>query len=358
MKITKLDVTIGDLVKGYSDDGEGGVRGLDGKLNIRPEYQREEVYKDKHKKDVITSVLGGFPINPMYWTPQDDGGYGKMDGQQRTIAISQYATDWFSVNGRFFSNLTSEEREQFESYKLDVYLCEGTEKERLDWFERINIGGLELNAQEKRGAIYAGKWLSDAKRYFCRVNQGADQERRYLSGRRERQDYLATAIKWAAGEESIEDYMGRHQRDENASPLWQHFQEVIAWVKRTFPKYRKEMKGLDWGRLYREYGQDKRNAEEDEARITKLLANPEVTQKSGVYEHILSGKNKFLYKRAFSEQQKRTKYEEQEGVCAITGKHFPYEAMEGDHIIKWEDDGPTTLENCQMVSMEANRKKG
>ena len=47
--------------------------------------------------------------------------------------------------------------------------------------------------------------------------------------------------------------MSKHQHNPNANELWTYYQNVINWVKLTFPIYRKEMKGLDWGSLYDEY---------------------------------------------------------------------------------------------------------
>ena len=47
MQITETKVKVSDLCKNYSDNGDGGVFGYDGKLTIRPAFQREFVYKDK-----------------------------------------------------------------------------------------------------------------------------------------------------------------------------------------------------------------------------------------------------------------------------------------------------------------------
>lgn len=44
-----------------------------------------------------------------------------------------------------------------------IYICEGTDKEKLDWFKIINIAGEQLTAQELRNAVYAGEWLTEAK---------------------------------------------------------------------------------------------------------------------------------------------------------------------------------------------------
>ena len=115
-----------------------------------------------------------------------------------------------------------------------VYVCSGTDSEKLDWFKTINIAGKKLTNQELRNAVYAGTWLSDAKRYFSRSGCAAYQMgNAYVNGSPIRQDYLETVIKWVS-KDSIEDYMGTHQHDEDALPLWEYFQSVINWVESTF----------------------------------------------------------------------------------------------------------------------------
>ncbi len=49
MKIELREITVDELTEGYNDDGEGGVTGYGEKLDIRPPYQREFVYKDKQR---------------------------------------------------------------------------------------------------------------------------------------------------------------------------------------------------------------------------------------------------------------------------------------------------------------------
>ena len=67
----------------------------------------------------------------MYWMVREDGGFEVLDGQQRTISIGQYVVGDFSLDDRFFHNLTKEEQEQILDYELMIYFCEGTDKERL-----------------------------------------------------------------------------------------------------------------------------------------------------------------------------------------------------------------------------------
>lgn len=178
----------------------------------------------------------------MYWVKNSDDSYEVLDGQQRTISICEYVDGNFSVNFQFFHNLEKEEREAILDYKLMVYFCEGTDKEKLDWFKTINIAGEKLTDQELRNAIYTGTWLTDAKRYFSKTScaaHGIGSE--YMNGSPIRQDYLETTIDWIC-ETSIEEYMAIHQHDPNANELWLYFQSVMSWTKATFPKYRKEMR--------------------------------------------------------------------------------------------------------------------
>ena len=184
MKIELLDLTVRELVEGYIDDGDSGVTGYDDKLDIRPPFQREFVYKDKERNAVIDSILKDFPLNVMYWADREDGTFEIIDGQQRTISVAQYVDGDFSFNNQYFHNLPSDKQELIFDYKLMVYLCTGTDSEKLEWFKTINIAGQELTNQELRNAVYAGTWLSDAKRYFSRDGCAAYQiGNAYVKGR-------------------------------------------------------------------------------------------------------------------------------------------------------------------------------
>ena len=199
MKIELLDLTVQELVEDYYDDDEGGVTGYGGKLDIRPPFQREFVYKDKERNAVIDSILKGFPLNVMYWADRENGEFEIIDGQQRTISIAQYVEGDFSFNDLYFHNLPSDKQELILDYKLMVYVCSGTGSEKLDWFKTINIAGKKLTNQELRNAVYAGTWLSDAKRYFSRNGCAAYQiGNAYVNGSPIRQEYLEIVIKWVS----------------------------------------------------------------------------------------------------------------------------------------------------------------
>jgi len=360
MKVRPLCITIQDLVKDYLDDDEGGVTGYGGRLNIRPAYQREFVYKDKERKAVIQSVKQVFPLNVMYWADNGDEHYEIIDGQQRTISIAQYLNDEFSVDGRYFYNLPPDKAEKILKYELMIYVCTGTESEKLDWFKIVNIAGEKLTDQELLNAVFSGSWLSDAKRYFSKTGCAAyGLGRDYVEGNPIRQDYLETVLKWiTGGKDEIEDYMGQHQHDVNAKPLWDYFKSVIAWIKLCFKTRPELMRGLNWGRFYNEFKHTAINYEATEKRIQELIEDEEVQKQRGIYEYILTNDERCLKLRTFDKAIKQRVYERQGGKCAESGEVFPLSEMEADHIIPWSKGGKTVESNCQVLHKNYNRRKG
>jgi hypothetical protein len=360
MNVELNETTVRDLTEGYQDNEEAGVVAYSGQLDVRPPYQREFIYNDRQRDAVINTITRGFPLNVMYWAVRDGGDYEIIDGQQRTISICQYVEGDFAFEGRYFHNLQDDERELILDYELMVYVCSGTDSEKLEWFKTVNIAGEKLTDQELRNAVYAGSWVSDAKRYFSRNNCVAyGLGSNYVKGAPIRQDYLETVIKWINGGE-IEDYMGRHQHDPNANELWLYFQQVINWVVATFPVYRREMKGVEWGTLYNQFGDTPWDSADLEQKVSTLMADEDVTKKSGIYLYVLDGQERHLNIRAFSENQKREAYERQEGICPLCDPPaaFEFEEMEGDHIEPWHAGGRTEAANCRMLCVPHNRELG
>jgi len=364
MKIELKEIPIKDVSDGYIDNEEMGAFGYNGKLNIRPLFQREFIYKDEQRDEVIKTIIKNFPLNVMYWVTNSNGTYELLDGQQRTISICQYINGDFSLNYRFFHNLTEEEKSEILNYKLMIYICKGTDKEKLDWFKIINIAGEKLTNQELRNAIYTGEWLIDAKKRFSKTGCPAHGiAEKYLKGTAIRQDYLETAIRWISSKETleIEDYMAIHQHNSNAIEMWLYFDGVINWVKAIFPHYRKDMKGLEWGVLYNEYKDCKYDPDALEKRIVELIDDDEVTKKNGIYKFLLSGEKDqlSLNLREFDDKIVKKVYERQKGICPMCNseKHWELEEMEPDHIIPWAKGGKSVEENCQMLCMHHNRTK-
>lgn len=364
MKIDLHKIKVHEVIDGYKDSAEEGVVAYGGKLDVRPKYQREFVYKDKQRDAVIDTVRQGFPLNVMYWVKSNKDSFEVLDGQQRTISIGQYVNGDFSVefNGRtaMFHNLTKEEQEQILNYELMIYFCEGTDKEKLDWFKIINIAGERLTDQELRNAVYTGPWLSDAKLKFSKSNCAAyllaNDGGALLTGSPIRQEYLETALSWINSDE-VAAYMAKHQHDKDANELWEYFQSVIAWVRETFTNHRKEMTAVNWGELYNQFKDKKLDAKKLEVEVATLMQDEDVTKKSGIYPYVLTKQERYLSIRAFNDKMKREAYERQKGICIKCGEHFAIEEMEADHITPWHQGGKTTAENCQMLCKQDNRTK-
>lgn len=386
-------LTIKDIVEGFDEDTKSGkVVAFGGRLNVRPAYQREFVYEMDKQKAVIDTILKGYPLNVMYWA-KNGNEFELMDGQQRTISFAKYYEDQYSVNveiagkksPKTFNGLIGADREKFLDYPLTVYICDGDEKEKLEWFQIINISGIRLTKQEMRNAIYNGKWVTDAKKYFSRVDgEGYASEGHTSNGHKYgdyllveggskseketavvRQKLLEIVLSWATDAYNrqfgrkidIDDYMMEHQGDADAKSLWRYYEDVMEWAKETFPTYRSEMKSVDWGSLYNKY-HDKTpvNANDIVNDIFKN-ASDEISNKKGVYEAVLSKDIKYIHARSFDKKDIKWAYNKQKGICPYCHKHFEESEMQGDHIKPWSKGGVTERDNLQMLCADCNGKK-
>lgn len=371
MNVSTIEITVADFFAGFKDNQEAGVVAYGGKLNVRPPYQREFIYDDAKQEAVIHTICKGYPLNVMYWAKNQDGTYELLDGQQRALSLCKFIDGRFSVdimgdeNVRYFRDLLPAEQQKILDYKLTIYVCEGSESEKLEWFKSTHIAGEKLTEQEMRNAMYTGPWLADAQLFFSQTNCVAYKlGEPYMNGSPIRQDYLEEVLNWcaAADDISIEEYMALHQHDPNANEQKEYFKDVIDWVKNIFPNYRSEMKGLPWGKFFNKNKHHRLDPAALEQEITALMMDDDVTKKSGIYEYVLSGNERALHIRAFTPSQKRGAYERQQGMCPFCTnegllKRWDFKEMEAGHITPWSQGGHTTIENCQMLCRTHNREK-
>lgn len=371
MTIKEIQVTVGEITRGYTNNDEQGVRGYDGRLDIRPPYQREFIYNEREQQAVITTVLHGYPLNVMYWVKRSDDAdcpYEVMDGQQRTLSLCEYVAGKFSYDFKNFFNQPADIQQRILNYRLTIYVCEGEASEKLDWFRTINIAGKPLNEQEISNAVYAGPFVSDAKRHFSKSNCGAWRLAKDLvNGTPIRQDYLKQALQWMADHETrqghrqtLVGYMAAHQHDPNANNLWTYFQNVANWAITNFDlrRFRRIMKGLDWALYYDKFHATTLDTAAMAQQISRLLRDGDIQRPQGIIPYVLTGDERSLDLRAFPEDIKLAVYEEQHHRCALCGREMDYEFMEGDHITPWREGGRTVKENCQMLCRDCNRRKG
>lgn len=371
MRTERINIKVARLVEEYQDLDWDGVFGFGGKLDIRPKYQREFIYDLDRQRKVIDTVINRRPLNIMYWVQRQDGNYDLLDGQQRTLSICNFFNNKVAIfdrNGNkvYFHSMNDEDKQKILDYDLEICICDGSENEIYDWFRTININGLDLKPQEMLNATYTGEWLTDARRRFSKPRCAAHElAKDYLNGSVERQDYLETALRWI-NDGDVQGYMAVHRNDPNATELWDYFEGVINWVRSVFKVYRKEMRGLNWGKFYNEFHDQTFDANEIERRVSELMSDDEIQKQSGIYEYILTGNEKALSLRAFDSRERRIAYERQNGHCPYCdqetdgenrGKVYRIEEMEADHITPWSKGGQTTLDNCQMLCQRHNNLK-
>lgn len=370
MRIEPKSIKVRDVFDSYVDNGDDGVYAYGGKLAIRPAYQREFVYDLAQSEAVLQTVLKGFPLNVMYWVKVGNDRYEVLDGQQRTLSVMQYLKHKFSImlNGQkyYWDALPDDKYNAIMNYEFMVYICEGKESEKLEWFEVVNIAGEKLTDQELRNSVYTGEWLSDAKRYFSKRNCAAKGlSDKYLTGDPNRQELLEKALKGICDYQSISDvteYMALHKSDADADELWQYFQDVMNWVQKIFPKYYPDMKGLDWCILYNKYHSNSYNTSKMADEVKRLHEDDDVQKPKGIYEFLLCRDTdpfagRLLKIRAFERRDRLAAYSRQLGICPICKQHYEFDQMEGDHIVPWSKGGHTVPENLQMLCKNCNAKK-
>lgn len=381
----RADITVADVCDGFVyNQLEGkGLFGLAGKLTIQPEYQRNYIYAEsggKREQAVIHSLLKGYPLGLIYFNVVGTDEYEVLDGQQRITSIGRFVTNKFAIldggNPNNFDSLAVDQQEKILNSKLLIYECEGAESEIKQWFETINIAGVPLNQQELLNAIYSGPFVTKAKEEFSNSqNANIQKWSAYIKGSANRQDFLERALEWIS-DGDVGSYMSKHRNDANINELKAHFDTVIDWVSATFTEVEKEMKGLEWGRLFREHRNTSFDPNEVLAQVKDLYGDPYVKNRKGVFEYVLSGAQdpKLLDVRLFDEATKRSVYATQTEearskaisncpLCAVGPSAnkktiWSYPEMDADHVTAWSKQGDSSTENCQMLCVTHNRAKG
>ena len=386
MKTTlRTDITVADICAGFVyNQLEGkGLFGLGGKLTIQPEYQRNYIYADgggKKEQDVIHSLLKGYPLGLIYFNKVGQDKFEVLDGQQRITSIGRFLTGKFAImdsgNPKYFDSLPADQRAVIQNSKLLIYECEGLEKEIKDWFETINIAGVELKPQERLNAIFSGTFVTLAKAEFSNSQNSTIQKwSAYVKGSANRQEFLERALDWVS-KGDIGVYMSAHRNDNNINALKTYFNSVIDWVSTVFVDVLPEMKGLEWGRLYEEYHGKSYDPKKMSDGVKKLAADDCVTNRKGIFEFLLgdSVDTKLLEVRVFETPVKRAAYAKQTQATQRKGKSncplcavghnanksriYKFDEMDADHVSAWSKGGKSSGKNCQMLCITHNRAKG
>jgi hypothetical protein len=386
MKTTlRTDLTVANICDGFVyNELEGkGLFGLGGKLTIQPEYQRNYIYAEnggKKEQAVIESLLKGYPLGLIYFNKVAEDRFEVLDGQQRITSIGRFVTNKFAImdNGhpKNFDSLAADQKSRILGATLLIYECEGTETEIKEWFQTINIAGVPLNQQELLNAIYSGPFVTLAKAEFSNSqNSNIQKWSAYIKGSANRQDFLERALDWVS-KGDISGYMSRHRNDDNINELKTYFNSVIDWISTVFKDVKKEMQGLEWGKLYERYHSKSYNPAKVSSDVNQLYGDPYVKNRRGIFEYILGDRQNasLLDVRVFDDATKKSVYEKQTAdaqakgisncpLCAVghganQSKIWDLAEMEADHVTAWSKGGGSSAENCQMLCVTHNRAKG
>jgi len=139
-----------------------------GDLVLAPDFQRENVWDKKHKSELIESILMGIPIPLIYLFENEDGIRQIIDGKQRITSLKGFLNNEFALSslsmlphlkGLKFKEISPLLQAKIEDYQLHSYVIQPPTPESVKFniFERVNRGGVNLNKQEMRHALYQGK---------------------------------------------------------------------------------------------------------------------------------------------------------------------------------------------------------
>lgn len=381
----RTDITAAAICDGFVyNELEGkGLFGLGGKLTIQPEYQRNYIYIEsggKKEQDVIHSLLKKYPLGLIYFNKVGKDKFEVLDGQQRITSIGRFVTNKFAImdsgNPKYFDSLPADQRAVIQNSTLLIYECEGLEKEIKDWFETINIAGVKLEPQERLNAIYSGPFVTLAKAEFSNSqNANIQKWSAYIKGNANRQEFLERALDWVS-KGDIGGYMSAHRKDNNIKELKTYFNTVIDWVSTVFKDVKKEMQGLEWGKLYEQYHSRSYDSKKVSSDVKELYGDLYIKKKRGIFEYILGGKkdSRLLEVRVFEDATKHSVYEKQTSaakaksksncpLCALghdanKSRIYELDEMDADHVAAWSKGGGSSAKNCEMLCTTHNRAKG
>ena len=427
------ELTIEKLLEGFSwsDTEEKGLRGMNGKLEIQPEYQRNYIYSENNgarEAAVINSVLNGYPLGVFYFKQESDGTLSVLDGQQRITALGRFRKHLFKINWNgksefYISDAKGEAKRLLNDTKILAYIIspgeeqssEEYEKEIMEWFERINLQGVELTEQEIRNAVFHGSFVNSLRKSFANKSFLEEYKLFIPQANFRRQAVVEMALDWYTRtiepenknkDDRIRRYMHEHQNDNDCQEVMDYFKKVMAWVNKRFgwiEDYTKSVIVLsdyvrsDWNRLYEEYGQNEYQTGDVIARAKDLYSQKYIRKSNigwiqktvGITEFVLQElagmepDGKLLELREFDRNTvQRPKYDEQTQkalehekslgrgcsncpLCELYGSSdgadenhiWGFDEMEGDHWKPFSKGGKTEDDNCIMLCTVHNKRK-
>lgn len=137
-------------------------------IDLSPKYQRRHRWDNVRRSALIESFLINVPIPPVFLNEDRTGRYSVIDGKQRLSAVTGFLNDEYKLeglkvfgrlNGAVFSKLPGDLRDALKTratLRATIILRQSDPDVKTIVFQRLNKGGMVLNAQEVRNAAYPG----------------------------------------------------------------------------------------------------------------------------------------------------------------------------------------------------------
>lgn len=173
------------------------------RIILDSDFQREDIWRRENKAELVESVLMGLPLPIFYFNQDKYGNLIVVDGRQRLTAMFSYMNDDYklnnlkilpSLNGKMFSQLSPVQRTRIEDFQIQAHVIMPPTPDRIkfDIFDRVNRGGMRLNKQEMRNALYQG----EATRLIKRLAESESFEiatgKAFLHEKRMKDKYILT----------------------------------------------------------------------------------------------------------------------------------------------------------------------
>jgi len=264
--LTKWEETQRELVTSVLNYNLESMSSLitDGKVDMSPGYQRRLRWDSQRQSKLIESFLMNVPVPPVFLNEDDYGTYSVIDGKQRLTAINDYLKDRYAlkgleifnqINGKLFSDLPSEIQSVLRTratVQAVIILRQSSPQIKFEVFDRLNTGGIKLNAQEIRNSTWPGPFndlvlkLSEDRAFhrLLRIEEkrkssiwknmrDAEFVLRYFAFRDNWQTFNGGMKRW------MDDSMVTNQRldPEAINQLESEFHQTISAVSAGFGEY-------------------------------------------------------------------------------------------------------------------------
>lgn len=156
-------------------------------LDLTPDFQRQaNVWDSKRKARLIESILLKIPLPSFYFSEDSDGGYAVVDGLQRLCSVFHFKNVTLlnsstgaklaplrlrglqylkELEGLTFAELDRKFQRRITELEITANIIRANTPSAVKFnvFARLNQGGMPLNAQEIRNAIFPGEWRNELR---------------------------------------------------------------------------------------------------------------------------------------------------------------------------------------------------